>query len=80
MPNVPNFESFVKFMPREHWWPQDDMWGVHDWALESAQRVGSFNDAVWSMFGEPKDAEQFCEWAQWVNFDGFRAIFECRSG
>ena len=79
MPNVPNFESFVKFMPREHWWPQDDMWGVHDWALESAQRVGSFNDAVWSMFGEPKDAEQFCEWAQWVNFDGFRAIFECRS-
>ena len=78
-PNVPNFESVVKFIPEDHLWPQDEMWAVHDWALESAQKVSTFNDAVWSMFGEPKDAEQFCQWAQWVNYDAYRAIFESRS-
>lgn len=78
-PNVPNFESFVKFMPREDWWPQNNTWAMHDWAVNAAQRVDTFNEAVWSMFGEPRDAEQFCEWAQWVNYDSYRAIFESRS-
>ena len=78
-PNVPNFESFVKFIPEDHWWPQDEMWAFHDWTLESAQKVSTFNDAVWGMFGEPEDAEQFCQWAQWVNYDAYRAIFESRS-
>lgn len=79
MPNVPNYESVVKFIPEEDLWPQGAMWAIHDWTQESAQRVGTFNEAVESMFGEAKDAEQFCEWAQWVNFDGYRAIFESRS-
>lgn len=79
MPNVPNYESLVKFIPEDHLWPQDDMWGYHNYTKESAQSIGSFNDAVERMFGTPKDAEQFCEWAQWVNYDGYRAIFESRS-
>lgn len=79
MPNVPNYESLVRFIPEEHLWPQDDMWGYHNYTLESAQKIGTFNAAVEGMFGTPADAEQFCEWAQWVNYDGFRAIFESRS-
>lgn len=79
MPNVPNYESVVKFIPEDYLWPQNDMWGVHDWSMTSAQKVSTFNDALWKMFGEPKDARQFCEWAQWVNYDGYRAIFESRS-
>lgn len=79
MPNVPNYESLVKFIPEEHLWPQDLMWAIHDWTLQSAQKVGTFNDAVESMFGMPGSAERFCQLAQWVNYDGFRAIFESRS-
>ncbi len=79
MPNVPNYESVKEFIPEEHLWPQDDVWGAHDWTMQSAQRVGTFNEAVWNMFGEPKDAREFCEWAQWVNYDGYRAMFESRS-
>ena len=79
MPNVPNYESLVRFIPEEHLWPQDDIWGYHNWTRESAQSIESFNDAMRGMFGEPKSAEQFCEWAQWVNYDGFRSIFESRS-
>lgn len=79
MPNVPNYESLVRFIPEEHLWPQDNMWGYHNYTCESAQSVGTFNSAVEGMFGKPEDAEQFCEWAQWVNYDGYRAIFESRS-
>lgn len=79
MPNVPNYESLVRFIPEEHLWPQDDMWGYHNYTLESAQKIGTFNAAVERMFGTPSDAAQFCEWAQWVNYDGYRAIFESRS-
>jgi len=79
MPNVPNYESLVRFIPEDHLWPQDDIWGYHNWTRESAQSIESFNDAITTMFGEPKDARQFCEWAQWVNYDGFRSIFESRS-
>ena len=79
MPNVPNYESLVRFIPEDHLWPQDDMWGYHNYTLESAQKISTFNSAVGRMFGEPEDARQFCEWAQWVNYDGYRAIFESRS-
>jgi hypothetical protein len=30
-------------------------------------------------FGKPADAKQFAEWAQWINYNGYRAIFEGRS-
>lgn len=79
MPNVPNYESLVRFIPEEHLWPQDDIWGYHNWTKESAQSIDSFNAAVENMFGTPEDARQFCEWSQWVNYDGFRSIFESRS-
>ena len=26
---VPTFESFKKFMPKENWWPRDEMWNKH---------------------------------------------------
>ena len=79
MPNVPEYESLVRFIPEDHLWPQDDIWGYHNYTLESAQSVGTYNAAVEKMFGKPEDARQFCEWAQWVNYDGYRAIFESRS-
>ena len=76
---IPNYESLVRFIPEADRWPQNDMWGVHDWATENAQKVGLYNDAVASRFGEPESAEKFCELAQWVSYDAFRAVFEGRS-
>ena len=76
---IPNYESLARFIPKENRWPQNDMWGVHDWATENAQKVGIYSDAVTSRFGEPVCAEQFCDLAQWVSYDAFRAIFESRS-
>jgi hypothetical protein len=54
-------------------------WGMHDYTLNSAQGAASFNEIIEKAFGKPKDAKQFAEWAQWINYNGYRAIFESRS-
>ncbi|MBQ9660854.1 MAG: beta-glycosidase [Bacteroidales bacterium] len=79
MPNVPTLESLERMLGPAHRWPQDDVWGMHDFALESAQSAATFNAMVRKAFGEPESLEQFAEWAQWINYDGYRAMFESRS-
>ena len=35
-------------------------------------------DVLAQAFGEPADAKKFAELAQWINYDGYRAMFESR--
>ena len=79
MPNFPNYESLLQMMPASQAWPPSRMWGIHDFALESAQRGQTFIDAVNAYFGPSPDGETFAARAQWVNYDGYRAMFESRS-
>ena len=79
MPNFPNYESLIEMMPASQAWPPTRMWGIHDFALQSAQRGQTFIDAVDSYFGPSYDGETFAQRAQWVNYDGYRAMFESRS-
>ncbi len=79
LPNFPNIESLLKMMPASQAWPPSRMWGIHDFALQSAQRGQTFIDAVNSYFGPSPDAETFAARAQWVNYDAYRSIFESRS-
>jgi len=91
MPNVMNYESLVQAFGEDGVNPVNTMetpnslYGLHDYTLgglpdiSSAQAANSFNEIIAKAFGKPKDAKQFAEWAQWVNYDGYRAIFEGRS-
>ena len=79
MPNFPNLESLLQMMPASEAWPPSRLWGIHDFALESAQRGQTFIDAVNNYFGPSSDAETFAARAQWVNYDGYRSLFESRS-
>ena len=79
MPNILNYESLTRMLSAEHLWPQNDTWGLHDFVLASAQRCQTVNDAIERAFGMPESGERFCKLAQWVNYDGYRAIFEGRS-
>ncbi|MCR4860827.1 MAG: discoidin domain-containing protein [Bacteroidales bacterium] len=79
MPNVPTLESLERMLGPDHRWPQDGVWGMHDYALESAQSAATFNAMVEKAFGRPESLEQFAEWAQWIDYEGYRAIFESRS-
>jgi len=90
MPNVMNYESMLlafgpdKINPINTVETPNSVYGLHDYTLggssgASAQATATFNDMIEKAFGRPKNAEQFAEWAQWINYDGYRAIFEGRS-
>jgi hypothetical protein len=79
MPNVMTYESLRQTLPESALWPQNTLWGVHDYTMESAQSCASFNQIIEKGFGPAKDAKEFTELAQWINYDGYRAIFEGRS-
>ena len=91
MPNVMNYENLVRALGEENVEPvntvehPNDAYGLHDYTLgnrpgvSSAQSADTFNKLIERYFGEPEDAREFSQWAQWVNYDGYRAIFEARS-
>ena len=76
MPNVMTYEGLSRTLDAEHLWPQNIYWGRHDYTMEGAQRGASFNKLIADNFGEPTSAEKFCEWAQWINYEGYRAMYE----
>ena len=89
MPAVMNYENMVRAFGEENVEPfssiahPNPMYGMHDYTLgrlaNSAQTTESFNELIFNAFGEPADAREFAYLAQWINYDGYRAIFEGRS-
>lgn len=76
LPNVPNYESLKRMLAPEGLWPIGEAWGQHDFTLQGAQGGASFCGIMEKRFGKPQDAEQFTRWAQWLNYDGYRAMYE----
>lgn len=79
MPNVMTYESMSRMLSDENQWPQNSVWGVHDYTLENAQSCATFNEMIQTAFGEPSDLKEFTQWAQWINYNGYRAMYESRS-
>ena len=79
MPNVMTYEGLSRMLDAEHLWPQNLYWGRHDYTMEGAQRGATFNQLIADNFGEPTSAQEFCEWAQWINYEGYRAMYESGS-
>ncbi len=80
MPNVMTYESMKQMLPESALWPQNSQWGLHDYCLEGAQGAASFNEIIETGFGPVDNVKQFTELAQWINYDGYRGMFEARSG
>lgn len=78
MPNVMTYESMTRMLSEENRWPQNSVWGIHDYTLENAQSCATFNQLIGNAFGEPSDLKEFTEWAQWINYNGYRAMYESR--
>ncbi|MDR0431072.1 MAG: discoidin domain-containing protein [Tannerellaceae bacterium] len=75
MPNVPALESMKKFLPAEHQWPIDEVWGIHDFTMNGAQGGGSFINKM-RRYGHFNDLASFVRYAQLVNFEGHKSLFE----
>ena len=76
MPNVMTYEGLARTFSPEALWPQSEEWGRHDFTQRGAQRGATFNAMMERAFGKPADAREFGSLAQWINYDGYRAMFE----
>ncbi len=79
MPNIVTWESLNEFMKPEDMWPQGRVWGLHDFCLTGAQGGSSFRDLIDKRYGGAKDAREWVNLAQFVNYEGHRAMFEAQS-
>ena len=79
MPAVMTYESMLRTYSHDALWPQNKQWGQHDFTLSGAQAGESFNKLIASGYGEPQSAEEFAQLGQFINYDGYRAMFESRS-
>ncbi len=78
MPNIPPIESVRLMMPQSALWPQGLEWGLHDFTLAGAQGGREFLDIIEQDYGGAKNAEEWIELAQFVNYEGYRAMFEAQ--
>jgi hypothetical protein len=79
MPNIPPIESLRLMMPERSLWPQALDWGLHDFCLLGAQGGKSFRSIIEESYGGADNAEQWISLAQFLNYEGYRAMFESQS-
>jgi len=79
MPNIPPFESLQRMMPAKAMWPQGLDWGLHDFTLKGAQGGTSFLSMIANNYGGADDAEEWVTLAQFINYQGYQAMFEAQS-
>jgi len=78
MPNIMTLDSVKQAMPEEALWPQGDVWGMHDFTRNGAQGGTAWLDMIERNYGGAKNVEEFAELSQFINYDGYRAIFEAQ--
>lgn len=92
MPAVMNIESMQRTLSPDALWPQSVQWGQHDYTMLGAQRAQEFNSMVAKAMGKVNNAQpnshlspltsqlnSFTRWAQLINYNGYRAMFESGS-
>jgi len=79
MPNIVTLDSLRLMMSERAIWPQGDMWGLHDFSLEGAQGGRSFLERIDKSYGGADNVADWIGLAQFVNYEGYRAMFEAQS-
>jgi hypothetical protein len=79
MPNIVTIDSLRQMMPESALWPQSLVWGLHDFNLNSAQRLSGFRTMLDKGYGGADNAADWVTLAQFINYEGYRAIFEAQS-
>ena len=78
MPNVVTMDSLKQMMREPEMWPQGDVWGMHDFTITGAQGAAAWRDMIEKTYGGAKSAAEFVELSQFIDYDGYRAMFEAQ--
>jgi exo-1,4-beta-D-glucosaminidase len=71
-------ESIQRTMPKEHWWPADEVWNFHAGSGEF-KNINIFNNAMDSRYGKPTSLADYEKRAQVMTYENQRAMFEAYS-
>ena len=74
-PQVPPIESLRKMMPEDKLWPINDFW-VYHCSRGMFKDLGRYDKAMENRLGLAKDLEDYLRKAQFLNYEGMRAMFE----
>jgi exo-1,4-beta-D-glucosaminidase len=71
--------SIHKMLPKEHWWPIDEVWNFHAGSGEF-KTLDVFNAAMEARYGAVETLADYSKRAQVMAYDNERAMFEAYSG
>jgi exo-1,4-beta-D-glucosaminidase len=72
---VPILETLKKMIPAEELWPIGDCWDFHC-GLNEFSNLDRFRQALEKRYGSVDNVEQFAYWAQILNYELIRPMFE----
>jgi hypothetical protein len=75
---VVTLDSLKQMMPEAGRWPLGDLWGMHDFTITGAQGASTWRDMIANTYGGAKDAAEYVEISQFIDYDGYRAMFEAQ--
>jgi hypothetical protein len=79
MPDIVTMDSLKLMMPARDFWPQGANWGVHDFTAAGAQSATNFRARINKLYGPTDNLQDWMEFAQFVNYEGYRAMYEAES-
>ncbi|HEY6250698.1 MAG TPA: glycoside hydrolase family 2 protein [Candidatus Angelobacter sp.] len=74
-PAVPPLDSLEKMLPKDHFWPMDDVWNYHAGSQEF-KNLDIYSKAMDATYGKPSDLHDYLRKSQAMAYDGERAMFE----
>jgi exo-1,4-beta-D-glucosaminidase len=72
---VPPAEAMRRMIPEDELWPIGETWFFHT-SRGRFKDLGRYNEALTARLGAPRDLEDYCAKAQYLNYEGMRAMFE----
>lgn len=76
-PSVPTYETVCKFIPEEDLWPIDDVWAYHDALVNGWVGWPEYCEDIDALGQAPcRNAQEFCDRAQILNYNLHRVMFE----
>jgi exo-1,4-beta-D-glucosaminidase len=74
-PEIPVLESLKKMIPNDSIWPIGSAWMYHA-ARGAFHNLKAYNIAMDSRLGTSKDLDDYLRKAQYLNYEGMRAMYE----
>jgi hypothetical protein len=76
MMNIPSLETMETMLGKEHRWPIDEVWALHDFCRGGAMRSDEFENQLRSSYGDYDSLEEFTRLSQLLCYSNHKAMFE----